>query len=98
CKTVTIRGIGLEEGALPQWQLYPNPTSGALTLQLPYGMDAKKVMLRASNALGQSLNLDWQIMDQRLTTQLPAQSGVYLMELLDRTSGESLGIKRVVVE
>jgi hypothetical protein len=32
-----------------------------------------------------------------LRTELPAARGVYLIELLDRSSGESLGVKRVVV-
>ena len=97
CKTVTIRGIGLDESDDMVWALYPNPTSGALTLRLPVGLEAKSVMLRVSNMLGQSLPVQWSVDGSELRTELPAARGLYLIELLDRSSGESLGVKRVVV-
>jgi hypothetical protein len=94
---VTIRGIGLDESDDLVWALYPNPTSGALTLRLPAGLEAKSVMLRVTNMLGQSLPVQWSVDGSELRTELPSARGVYLIELLDRSSGESLGVKRVVV-
>ncbi len=97
CKTVTIRGIGIDESAELAWALYPNPTSGALYLRLPSDVDVKSVMLRVTNMLGQELPLRWSVDGSSLRTELPSASGLYLVELLDRSSGESLGVKRVVV-
>jgi len=97
CKTVTIRGIGIDESAEPQWALYPNPTTGQLTLQLPRGLEPKAVMLRVTNLLGQHIHCQWSVEGSRLRTTIPSSSGLYLIELLDRTSGESLGVQRVMV-
>ena len=97
CKTVTIRGIGIDESAELQWALYPNPTTGQLTLQLPRGLEPKAVMLRVTNLLGQHIHCQWSVEGSRLRTTIPSSSGLYLIELLDRTSGESLGVQRVMV-
>ena len=97
CKTVTIRGIGLDESDDLAWALYPNPTSGALYLRLPSEVDVKSVMLRVTNMLGQELPLRWSVDGFSLRTELPSASGLYLVELLDRANGTSLGVKRVVV-
>ncbi|MDA0364094.1 MAG: PKD domain-containing protein [Bacteroidetes bacterium] len=98
CKTVTIRGIGIDESAELQWALYPNPTTGQLTLQLPRGLEPKAVMLRITNLLGQNIPCIWSVEGSRLRTDLPTASGMYLLELYDRSSGRSLGVQRVVVE
>lgn len=98
CKTVTIRGIGIDESAELQWALYPNPTTGQLTLQLPRGLEPKAVMLRVTNLLGQHIPCQWSVEGSRLRTDLPTASGMYLLELYDRSSGRSLGVQRVVVE
>ena len=98
CKTVTIRGIGINESAELQWALYPNPTTGQLTLQLPRGLEPKAVMLRVTNLLGQHIPCQWSVEGSRLRTDLPTASGMYLLELYDRSSGRSLGVQRVVVE
>jgi len=98
CKTVTIRGIGIDESAELQWALYPNPTTGQLTLQLPRGLEPKAVMLRVTNLLGQNIPCQWSVEGSRLRTDLPTASGMYLLELYDRSSGRSLGVQRVVVE
>jgi hypothetical protein len=60
-------------------------------------LEAKSVMLRVTNMLGQSLPVQWSVDGSELRTELPAARGLYLIELLDRSSGESLGVKRVVV-
>ena len=98
CKTVTIRGIGIDESAERQWSLYPNPTTGQLTLQLPEGLEPKAVMLRVTNLLGQDIPCQWSVEGSHLRTDLPTASGMYLLELYDRNSGRSLGVQRVVVE
>ena len=98
CKTVTIRGIGIDESAELQWALYPNPTTGQLTLQLPRGLEPKAVMLRVTNLLGQNIPCQWSVEGSRLRTDMPTASGMYLLELYDRSSGRSLGVQRVVVE
>ena len=98
CKTVTIRGIGIDESAELQWALYPNPTTGQLTLQLPRGLEPKVVMLSVTNLLGQHIPCQWSVEGSRLRTDLPTASGMYLLELYDRSSGRSIGVQRVVVE
>jgi len=48
--------------------------------------------------LGQHIPCQWSVEGSRLRTDLPTASGMYLLELYDRSSGRSLGVQRVVVE
>jgi hypothetical protein len=50
---LTVQGIGIEENALADLQLYPNPSNG--TVHLEFGQFVEEVRIEIMNELGQSL-------------------------------------------
>lgn len=74
--------VGVNEALTSRIKLYPNPTSGAVTIELPTGLDAAQATITITNALGQRVN-QWKGIDNNTLTfsthNLPA--GTYWVHI-----------------
>lgn len=79
CAVIDV--IGLEDLLSEGIQLYPNPTSGNLTIS--YADEQGQVMVKITNALGQIVMAKEFVAIDEINLEIPGASGVYFVQVSD---------------
>jgi hypothetical protein len=89
---VAISSVGLNEGKLSTFEIFPNPTSGTVKINL--GANDSKVKIKVFNSLGQIITTKNVESTNEFTLEIEGESGVYILEI--ETSEEVKSRMRVV--
>lgn len=91
----TPTGIkSLDNQSAVEIRMFPNPTTGAFTLEVPEAWQGQNFSIRVSDALGQT-NLAQQLSGNQIALGAPWPNGLYQIEILD-TAGKRVGVGRVL--
>ncbi|TND10630.1 MAG: cell wall associated biofilm protein [Bacteroidetes bacterium] len=90
--TVTVIGcVGMEEQPVSGLQVYPNPGTGLITLDVP----VPGANIEVSDVLGKIIYRETNLPEGRNTIDLESRpEGIYFVKLL---SGESIAVARVII-
>lgn len=93
CYLVTSLGVA-KNTLKSQMQVYPNPTTGVLNIDL--GAEYAWAEVKVSSAIGQELMREKYAHSQLLSLQMPETEGVYFVEI-SLLTGDKLSLKIVVI-
>ena len=91
---IDVWPLGIKNSKLPQVNIYPNPTSGLVSISLPKGGNWQ---VRMSDMQGRDVNVaDVRSEETLITLQFDAAPGIYLVHVMNANNGDAQVFKLTV--